>query len=718
MIEYRELGWVWNSDNDSRYDSVNICSLEPAIVVSSEKGKIILTVDSVMGQVSTKINVECLGKKFNLEIISGGEINLIKVISDFIKGLNDQERKEIHNEIKRRVMSNYSEIILLAKIKSEKEFDFIYTIEGISNRKKQLDLGCEYSINIVEGTFSDVQRNNSSPELTVPIKLEKISFMKYKNGNKELSNDQFTGEIDLQIGINKSYIEDDRWLSTDYRQSDSLAVRDDSDVQLVKSYYCSIISDETRNEVNKGDLIMNILLVDEDSKKWRWVEKERPDQVILDNNNILNPKLILKWTYVRDFTKELDFNGTWPYLESLNSLGLDIEEENGNWTFKQLSSQNISENQGEEENGANCLWYRLNEIGKIVKIENTVFIDEDPEIEWLSDNKVQIKIKRRDFSKYEQFNFEETFEYDLEGMIQLLKEVDVDTKLACINSQFGTGAKRNERTIQNDIKKIEMKFNDGHFQGKERNLERQMEKLYQELKEIKEQTGIQGDVEGKKIIIVENELIGKFGKRIKRWLKSLKFQKSDLELIIKFPEELKNLGISSTPNLTMCIPSFYGFPRWRDETPVFSKITFNIIDIAYRNIGSNQYLDLTVPLHNPDTDNLVHRIFSIDLKSFFNKYRKSVLVKPEWEQEIPMKVPRRRRRGPPRRPTSRRPKATLFPKLTNTATSTVAKYYDSKFNFKRDRRKAKLLSGEFDGKWEIKLKELDGEILINLTKLT
>jgi len=47
--------------------------------------------------------------------------------------------------------------------------------------------------------------------------------------------------------------------------------------------------------------------------------------------------------------------------------------------------------------------------------------------------------------------------------------------------------KRNERTIRNDIEKMDMKFNYGHFQGKERNFERQMKKLYHELKEIKEQ---------------------------------------------------------------------------------------------------------------------------------------------------------------------------------------------------------------------------------------
>lgn len=47
--------------------------------------------------------------------------------------------------------------------------------------------------------------------------------------------------------------------------------------------------------------------------------------------------------------------------------------------------------------------------------------------------------------------------------------------------------KRNERTIRNDIEKMDMKFNYGHFQGKERNFEREMKKLYQELKEIKEQ---------------------------------------------------------------------------------------------------------------------------------------------------------------------------------------------------------------------------------------
>ena len=45
--------------------------------------------------------------------------------------------------------------------------------------------------------------------------------------------------------------------------------------------------------------------------------------------------------------------------------------------------------------------------------------------------------------------------------------------------------KRNERTIRNDIDKMDMKFIHGHFEGKERNFERQMKKLYQELKQIK-----------------------------------------------------------------------------------------------------------------------------------------------------------------------------------------------------------------------------------------
>jgi uncharacterized coiled-coil DUF342 family protein len=45
--------------------------------------------------------------------------------------------------------------------------------------------------------------------------------------------------------------------------------------------------------------------------------------------------------------------------------------------------------------------------------------------------------------------------------------------------------KRNERAIRNDIDKMDMKFNHGLFEGKERNFERQMKKLYQELKEIR-----------------------------------------------------------------------------------------------------------------------------------------------------------------------------------------------------------------------------------------
>ena len=44
---------------------------------------------------------------------------------------------------------------------------------------------------------------------------------------------------------------------------------------------------------------------------------------------------------------------------------------------------------------------------------------------------------------------------------------------------------RNERVIRSDIDKMDMKFNHGHFDGKERNFERQMKKLYQELKDIK-----------------------------------------------------------------------------------------------------------------------------------------------------------------------------------------------------------------------------------------
>ena len=47
--------------------------------------------------------------------------------------------------------------------------------------------------------------------------------------------------------------------------------------------------------------------------------------------------------------------------------------------------------------------------------------------------------------------------------------------------------KRNERSIRSDIEKMDLKFNYGHFQGKERNFEREMKKLYQELKEVKQQ---------------------------------------------------------------------------------------------------------------------------------------------------------------------------------------------------------------------------------------
>ncbi len=48
--------------------------------------------------------------------------------------------------------------------------------------------------------------------------------------------------------------------------------------------------------------------------------------------------------------------------------------------------------------------------------------------------------------------------------------------------------KRNERTIRGDIDKLDMKFNLGHYKGsKEKDFEREMKKLYQELKEVKKQ---------------------------------------------------------------------------------------------------------------------------------------------------------------------------------------------------------------------------------------
>ena len=47
--------------------------------------------------------------------------------------------------------------------------------------------------------------------------------------------------------------------------------------------------------------------------------------------------------------------------------------------------------------------------------------------------------------------------------------------------------KRNERTIRSEIEKMDMRFTYGHFDGKEGNFERQMKKLYQELKEVKQQ---------------------------------------------------------------------------------------------------------------------------------------------------------------------------------------------------------------------------------------
>ena len=70
---------------------------------------------------------------------------------------------------------------------------------------------------------------------------------------------------------------------------------------------------------------------------------------------------------------------------------------------------------------------------------------------------------------------------------QLRAELQEKKPMETQNKTEKKEKKRNERAIRNDIEKMDKKFNYGHFQGKERNFERQMKKLHQELKEVRQQ---------------------------------------------------------------------------------------------------------------------------------------------------------------------------------------------------------------------------------------
>ena len=84
MIEYGPLGWYWRKQSVNNTNTrVKICSMQPSLVVFSENETILIRSENYP-QIIT-INIETLGKRFELDIIPGRKIDLVNEILEKIK---------------------------------------------------------------------------------------------------------------------------------------------------------------------------------------------------------------------------------------------------------------------------------------------------------------------------------------------------------------------------------------------------------------------------------------------------------------------------------------------------------------------------------------------------------------------------------------------------------------------------------------------------------
>ena len=87
VIEYGPLGWYWEKQSVNNTNArVRICSMQPSLAVFSQNETIFIRSENCSQKIT--INIETLGKGFELDIIPGREIDLINEILEKIKENN------------------------------------------------------------------------------------------------------------------------------------------------------------------------------------------------------------------------------------------------------------------------------------------------------------------------------------------------------------------------------------------------------------------------------------------------------------------------------------------------------------------------------------------------------------------------------------------------------------------------------------------------------
>ena len=203
VIEYGPLGWYWEKQSVNNTNArVRICSMQPSLAVFSQNETIFIRSENCSQKIT--INIETLGKGFELDIIPGREIDLINEILEKIKENNHEFDWDIIISkwgLKKSGYRNFGEYsskvssVLLATVSfNNMNYQFIPNSDPKLSKKK-LQIRCDCSFNFRESTFSEQGRI-----LKMPITFGRFRIRNNRGVIKKWLTEKGFGFIEQEEG--------------------------------------------------------------------------------------------------------------------------------------------------------------------------------------------------------------------------------------------------------------------------------------------------------------------------------------------------------------------------------------------------------------------------------------------------------------------------------------------------------------------------------------
>ena len=334
MIDYSESGWVW--DGDIKIDnSVSIISNKSKAAIFPKKdgfndGNIQLLIEKGINEKS-RVNVRLIDNyDFSIEVLNGKKIDLINHILNYIRDNRIDMNSCYNSELRSMESRNFAEISIAGGT------PIFFSNKPIRKRIPNWTHEPEnsYIIQLSSIILEDIEKYElKNGRAVLPCTFGMFFSIRHENNyittkskyhNFKLDVDFLGSDILKNILITNTSLDKVRNISSVIDGEEVVEITAGGAVVWLRGK--QVVYDKIRIIDNFIPRFRNKLVINSEQnhvfglvKTIRW-EIENPDKIILDNSDIINPKLIWKFKNLETGREIKNIEGDW--INYVNNLDL------------------------------------------------------------------------------------------------------------------------------------------------------------------------------------------------------------------------------------------------------------------------------------------------------------------------------------------------------------------------------------------------------------